>query len=350
MALPKYDTIPPELCTGVEAAAILGYKNRLTAYTANRRGLSYTYAIVNNYRIALYNRAEVQAMAPPSIPEGFIPYRELFRIISEGRVKCGMPPYKWHSSLHSRLKHYHIPTFRISENEVLYHKETALRLILPELALEEATEKDITDIWVDVKTVFKHANKLRQSVRLAPLKSTNSICNVLHYKKVPYRAKQNQKRNRLYNLEAALRALTQFSRPHQKPVHRNLTASELKSGDYMPLTEAAQLLNCHHIRLQNAAMHLNIRARRHPHTNRIWVHFEDAQRIAWYRQASFLFAHLSIEKAQQVIATRPSIITMEDDCGFRKKAYFCPELSHIGGKNTTVRKKSRGVYPEIIKK
>lgn len=347
----RFDTIPPELCTRAEAAAILGYKHPISSYTAKVKGFHYTYAIVNDRAMVLFNREEVELFAKPKPPtDGYISYRELHRIIQEGRIKCGLPPYKWHGSLHSRLRHYRIPTFRVSENEVLYHKETALKLLLPQLAIIEATAEDTADLWVNVSTILEHANKLRASLRLAPLKNTSSVTNVLHARNVPFIPIPNHGRNKLYNLEAALRALTQFEPPkHQKPIHRSLTPEELKSGDYMPVTEAAQLLNCHPGRISAAAEKLGIRVRRHPHTNRQWVYFQDAMRVAYFRSQRFIFKTLPLEQAHQIIATRPKITFFHEAWGFRKYSYFVPELSHIGSKNTAAHKKRRGTYPEPLK-
>lgn len=285
-----------------------------------------------------------------SSTDGFIPYRELYRIFQAGRIKCGLPPFKWRTSLHSRLKHYRIPTFRVSEKEVYYHKDTALQLILPQLAIVEKTVENTADLWVNASTVLEHANKLRAAVRLAPLKNTSSICSVMHAHKVPCKHIPNHGRNKLYNLDAALRALTQFDPPkHLKPIHRNLTPDEIKSGDFMPVTEAAQLLNCHHGRIIAAAGKLTVRARRHPHTGRLWVHFLDAQRVAWYRSHRFIFTHLPVEQAHHIIASRPKITFVHETWGLRKYSYFVPELSHIGSKNTAVHKKRRGAYPEPLK-
>ncbi len=82
--LARIDTIPQQLCTRKEAAAILGVTpNRHTMDTYHKRGLRHTTVSLKKYgKIALYNREEVHTYAPIPIPADRILLKDLITIVA----------------------------------------------------------------------------------------------------------------------------------------------------------------------------------------------------------------------------------------------------------------------------
>lgn len=82
--LTRIDTIPQQLCTRKEAAAILGvHPSKHTMSTYHKRGLRHTTVILKKYgKIALYNREEVHTYAPIPIPAARILLKDLITIVA----------------------------------------------------------------------------------------------------------------------------------------------------------------------------------------------------------------------------------------------------------------------------
>lgn len=80
----RIDTIPPQLCTRKEAAALLGVTpNKQAMSTYHKRGLRYATVILKKYgKIALYNREEVHTYAPIPPPADRIILKDLITIVA----------------------------------------------------------------------------------------------------------------------------------------------------------------------------------------------------------------------------------------------------------------------------
>lgn len=266
----------------------------------------------------------------------YVSYRELFAMIQESRRKLGLPEYKHRSSLGYALIHNRIPSVKVNSREKHWHAPTALRVLCPGAGDAAATMPEPGEVWATLGEVHRHANELRVRLGLRPHKRAESCILTLKRKGVPRRRYGN--RNYYYHLPSALQALTRCENPgNQQPLHRLGTAEELESGEFMPLTECARMLRCASSRLTSAASKYYILAFRHPHTNRIWVSVYDAERIAYYRTASFLFLHLSVDEVHYLMNTRPHIDRCWDGTIVRR--YYVPELSHIGSETTKLRQK-----------
>ncbi len=260
----------------------------------------------------------------------YVSYSELFRLVQAGRRELGLPEYTNRNSLHFALVANRIPTKKVNCRKKIYHAPTALQVLCPGTAVAahggELPSAEAGDCWVPLGELHRMANSLRRSLRMPPLKSPNSCGNTLRNKKVPRR--RYGRRNYYWQLEPALRALTHHNDRHTLPRHRPGTAQELASGDFMPLVECARMLRCAPIRLGAAAGSYSILAFRHPHTNMLWVRVKDAERVAYYRTASFLFRHLPKEEVHYIMATRPFITHYWD--GVAMRVYYVPECSHLG--------------------
>lgn len=78
------ESIPPELCTAEEAKKILGMKSYLSFNKERYKNLRYTYAVWNNYRVILYNRAEVEALKlPDGPPDGWITVKQAAPLLGQ---------------------------------------------------------------------------------------------------------------------------------------------------------------------------------------------------------------------------------------------------------------------------
>lgn len=77
-SVPRIDSIPPELCTREEAAAILGLKHKNSACSASKRykHLLFTEVVHNGRRKLLYNRKQVEALVYPIEPSDYITVAE----------------------------------------------------------------------------------------------------------------------------------------------------------------------------------------------------------------------------------------------------------------------------------
>lgn len=265
----------------------------------------------------------------------YVSYGELFRLVQAGRRELGLPEYKNNSSLGFALANNRIPTKRWGRRNKLYHAPTALLVLCPGTsAAREQVAPTACEQWGTLGEVYRMANSLRRSLRMPLLKSPNSCSNTLRNKNVPRR--RYGPRNYYWQLEPALRALTRINGRHPLPRHRTGTAQELASGEFMPLVECARMLRCSYLRLLSAAGVYSVLAFRHPHTNMLWVRVKDAERVAYYRTASFLFRHLPEEEVHYIMATRPFITHYGD--GVAMRVYFVPELSHLGACTTRTRK------------
>lgn len=73
-SVPHIDTIPPELCTREEAAAILGLKHTNSACSASKRykQLLFTEVVHNGKRKMLFNRKQVESLVYPIKPDDYI--------------------------------------------------------------------------------------------------------------------------------------------------------------------------------------------------------------------------------------------------------------------------------------
>lgn len=261
----------------------------------------------------------------------YVSYGELFRLVQAGRGELGLPAYKTRSSLAFALVANRIPTKKISCRRKLYHAPTALRVLCPGTAVAgEQAALPHSEQWCTLGEVFCKANPLRRSLGMPPLKSPNSIGVNLCRKGVPRR--RYGQRNYYWQLESALRALTCYDARHYTPRHRPGTKQELDSGEFMPLVECARMLRCAPIRLASAAAVYSILAFRHPHTNALWVRVKDAERVAYYRKASFLYRHLPEEEVHHIMSTRPFITHFWE--GVAMRVYYVPELSHLGARTT----------------
>lgn len=264
----------------------------------------------------------------------YVRYGELFRLVQEARAQLGLPPYKNRSSLGYALVHNRIPTVQTRRRGKLYHAPTALRILCPG-ACEPVGECPAAagEKWVPLGEVYRHANELRLQLGLRPLLRAATGLNTLKRKGVPRR--QYGPRNYYYHLPSALRALTRCENPGSfAPIHREGTAEDLASGEYMPLPECARMLRCAPVRLHQSAAGLYIRAFRHPVTNRVWVHIKDAEGVAYYRTASFIFRYMPEANAHYLMRTRPCKLRYWD--GLTVRYYYVPELSHLGADTTCV--------------
>lgn len=261
----------------------------------------------------------------------YVSYSELFRLVQAGRRELGLPEYRHRSSLHFALVANRIPTKKVNCRKKIYHAPTALRVLCPGTAVAgEYAPQPHSEQWVTLSEVYRKANPLRRSLGMPPLKSASSACATLRRKNVPCR--RYGPRNYYWQLEPALRALTHHNDSKGTPRHRPGTKQELASGEFMPLMEAARMLRCSPIRLASAAAAYSILAFRHPHTNMLWVRVKDAERVAYYRTASFLYRHLPDEEVHYIAATRPFITHFWEGAAMR--VYFVPELSHLGARTT----------------
>lgn len=173
--------------------------------------------------------------------------------------------------------------------------------------------------------VFTHVQKLRLELKLPVLRHTASISAILQRKKVPYI--YNGKR-KLYHLPEALRACTQLRNRHDaNPMHRPGTPQEIRSGQYLPLTECAKMWRCPRQTLTNATDRLAIKAWRHPHTNRVWCNIEDSMRTAFWHTYRFLCRHVGRKEADRIKAVRPRRQTLTEFGTVT--TYLTPEYSHL---------------------
>ena len=268
----------------------------------------------------------------------YVSYSELFRLVQAGRRELGLPEYKRRSSLHFALVANRIPAKKVNCRKKIYHAPTALQVLCPGTAVAahggELPSAVAGERWVTLGELYRMANSLRSSLRMPLLKSPNSCGNTLRNKNVPRR--RYGSRNYYWQLEPALRALTRINGRHPLPRHRTGTAQELASGEFMPLVECARMLRCSYLRLLSAAGVYSVLAFRHPHTNMLWVRVKDAERVAYYRTASFLFRHLPEEEVHYIMATRPFITHYGD--GVAMRVYYVPELSPLGACPTRMRK------------
>lgn len=102
-SVPHIDTIPPELCTREEAAAILGLKHSSSAGSANKRykHLLYTEVVHNGKRKMLFNRNQVESLVYPLPPDDYITAEEANAMLNYSA--------KWPSSCASLLRKHGIP-------------------------------------------------------------------------------------------------------------------------------------------------------------------------------------------------------------------------------------------------
>lgn len=257
----------------------------------------------------------------------YVRYGELFRLVQEGRRRLGLPEYRNRSSLAFALVCNRIPTVRRNRREKLWHAPTALRVLCPGA---DATLPEPGKRWATLGEVLSLANEQRARLGLRPLLSSG--VSALTRKAVPRR--RYGRRNYYYSLPEALQALTRCENPgNPLPLHREGTAEELASGEFMPLAECARMLRCSRLRLASAASHYDALAFRHPHTNRIWVRVKDAERVAYYRTAAFLFRHLPVPEVHYLMTTRPHIVRCWEGALVRR--YYVPELSHLGTDTTS---------------
>lgn len=267
----------------------------------------------------------------------YVSYGELFRLVQAGRRELGLPEYKNNSSLGFALANNRIPTKRRGRRNKLYHAPTALLVLCPGTsAAREQVAPTACEQWGTLGEVYRRANNLRSSLGLPLLKSPNSTAGTLRRKKVPSR--RYGSRNYYWQLEPALRALTHLDDRHPLPRHRTGTAQELASGEFMPLGECARMLRCSYMRLLSAAGAYCVLAFRHPHTNMLWVRVKDAERVAYYRTASFLFRYLPEQQAHYIMSTRPFITQLRN--GTYLRSYYVPEYSHLGARTTRMREKA----------
>lgn len=184
--------------------------------------------------------------------------------------------------------------------------------------------------YVPHSEVLRHANKLRISLGLAPFKRKD-ISGILSARKIP--CKKKGCRYKLYHLQSALASLTCLRNNGKLAWNRNGTKEEVESREYMPLTIACNVFRCSRIRFDGAIKKLNLKAWRHPHTNRLWVNIKQAEQVAYYRKEAFIRSVLPKQEADFIIATRPFRFVNAKSFGkFRR--YYVPELSHIGSIRT----------------
>lgn len=253
---------------------------------------------------------------------------ELFRMVQEGRRRLGLREYKSRWGLIFALRHNRVPYAWKNQRVKLYDAPAALSMLCP--GADAGTIFSRTEggeVWGTLTTVWRHANELRVRLGLRPLKRPESMSMTLKRKGVPRR--RYGRRNYYYRLEEALQAVTRCENAGRgAPRHRVGTAEEVESGDYMPLTECARMLRCAHERLSSAAGTYDIAAFRHPHTNRIWVRIKDAERVAHYRSAGFLFRYLPEEEVHFIMRTRRHMDRWWE--GMLVRRYYVPELAHLG--------------------
>lgn len=322
--VPHVDAVPEGWLTRQEAAQLLGYKNGIQRNTVKGSLLSWKYVVLNKKRIAIYNKYEVLALRDPLPlnPEVYVPYKEIVQEVQAARKACGKKPYASRNSVWLLLKRYKVPFIWKKQNEKYYNKKLALKLLVPEYLLYN---EDKEDVFLPVNQLFKHVNALRKELQMPPLKN-RCMSGFLARRKISFI--QTHAHKKFYSLKETLTVYT-TTRNRQEHVHRVGTYKEVLSGDFMSLHEAAKVLNCKVRRLCSGACDLSILAWFHPHTNKLWVHFEQARKYAHYRTTDFLFKHLPEEQAQYIILTRQKI-NIQESLGYRgKKAFYAPELSHL---------------------
>ena len=184
--------------------------------------------------------------------------------------------------------------------------------------------------YLPLGEIFQHVQQLRQELCLPLYPRTASMSALFQRKKVPYVFNGKRK---LYHLRSALYACTKKGHVWDKdPVNRIGSWAEVRSKEYLPLSELSKMFNVSRIRLVSATNKLRIKAFRHPHTNRVWGNIKDAMEVAFYRSHSFICRYLGMEEAERIKACRPSI-TITTEIG-KMKMYFCPEYSKLGTNNT----------------
>ena len=191
--------------------------------------------------------------------------------------------------------------------------------------------------YMRLSELLIHVNNERVSLGLKKFQSTNSLCDAVCRRKIPYRIDFTTG-YRLYHRESAVGALTHMKN-RSLPWNRPGTVEELESREYMPLRQFCKAFRCCEQRLTTAIHLLNLKAWRHPQTNRLWVHIEQAITIVLYRRAHFLYRMLSRQEADFIIATRPYRTVYVPKWNSTYRIYFAPECVHIGSRTTAYREK-----------
>ena len=246
----------------------------------------------------------------------YVKYGELYDMVQAARRQLGLPEYKDNSSLAYQLRALNIPSRRYGKVKRKWHAPTAMRALCP-AAAEPGT------VWVTYGELLQQVNAERCRLSLDPL---SRIDNKRLLMQGVYRVAYG-KGYYLYPLQACLQAFTHYSGRWREPRHRPGTAEELASGEFMPVPEAARKLHCRPQRLASMASRYYILAFRHPVTNRVWVKYKEAERVAHYRTRAWLSRHLPVEEVHHIVSTRPhyehrwytSIV----------RHYYAPELSHL---------------------
>ena len=191
--------------------------------------------------------------------------------------------------------------------------------------------------YMRLSELLHHVNNVRVSLGLKKFQSTNALAASVSKKKIPYRIDLKSGYH-LYHRESAIEELTRMKN-NRLPWNRPGTDEELASREYMPLRLFCKAFRCEPARLRRAIHTLNLRAWRHPQTNRVWVHIEQAQTIVLYRRAYFLYRMLSRQEADAIIATRPYRTVYVPKWNSTYRIYFAPECSHLGSRTTAYQEK-----------
>lgn len=191
--------------------------------------------------------------------------------------------------------------------------------------------------YVRLSELLSHVNNARVSLGLKKYQSIHALSTMLYRKKVPYRIDFITGYKR-YDVGSAIASLTRLKN-RDLPWNRPGTIEELESREYMPLWQFCKAFRCTPERLHEGIHKLNVKAWRHPQTNRLWVHTEQAMQIALYRRAHFLYRMLSRQEADFIIATRPYRTVYVPKWNGTYRIYFAPECSHLGSRTTAYKEK-----------
>lgn len=119
--------IPPELCTAVEAAKILGLSHRGSVNHRAKRFKNLRYTVVCHHGVALtlYNRKDIEALHYKPIPEGYITTKEAGKLL-------GYPDGTVAPTILLYLKNHNVPHKRvISHHAFLIWEEKAVKKLIP---------------------------------------------------------------------------------------------------------------------------------------------------------------------------------------------------------------------------
>ena len=191
--------------------------------------------------------------------------------------------------------------------------------------------------YMRLSELLSHLNNVRVSLGLKKFQSIHTLSASLSKKEIPYRIDFITGYKR-YHVESAIGAMTRLKH-RQQPWNRPGTIEELESREFMPLRQFCKAFRCAPARLNEGIQMLNVKAWRHPQTNRLWVHTEQAMQIALYRRAYFLYRMLSRQEADFIIATRPYRTVYVPKWNSTYRIYFAPECSHLGSKTTAYQEK-----------